>query len=186
MDFEQLYSVGLSAMTFLSPEKARLPEHEIMARAFATVVSEQDPIFKDDKDKLRTLSTGIAVAFREGSLRPSVVGDCTESKAGEKCKGRPRSFCSFQVNESMGGDASLNEDPVKCVRVGMKILRTSARICPRFPINWYAAGGEHACEDERATRISNDRMALAKRIYERSRQLSTISRQPDEKAKKDE
>jgi len=167
MSFEALYSFAFSSMTFLSPEKDRVSEHEIMSAAFARVVDASDPLFKDDADKLRTMSVLVAVAFREGSLRPRVEGDCTESKPGEKCKGRPRSFCTFQVHQTMGGNDSLNEDPVKCVRAGMKILRTSVRVCPTKPINWYAAGGEHACENERATRISNDRMAIAKKLYAR-------------------
>lgn len=164
---DKLLSFALASMKFLSPEPSRQADHEVMARALVTAVESQDPLFKDDADKKRTVSVVIAVAFREGSLRVRVNGDCTESKPGEPCKGRPRSFCTMQVHESIGGTAALNDDPVLCFNTGLTHLRTSVRICPKFPIAQYAYGREGACQDLRSQRISNDRMHIAKQLYTR-------------------
>lgn len=134
----------LRAMLVLAPDR----DHMIMATAIAEEVSENPPLFKVDEDKSKTMSLLTAIAFREGGFRTSVVGD------------HGGSFCTFQVNRSVGGSAKLNEDPRLCVRTAMAILRDSMRNCPEHPIALYASG-PRGCDNLRAQRISKDRMAMA-------------------------
>ena len=148
---------ALASMLLLAPKQ----DHSVMSHAIAEVVDSEKPLFANDEEKLRTTALVVAVAFREGSLKPSVVGDCDESKPGEKCKGRANSFCTMQISRTMGGSEVLNENPALCIKRGLEILRISARICPNSPVSWYAAGGEDACSNGRAQRISIDRVNLA-------------------------
>lgn len=48
-----------------------------------------------------------------------------------------------------------------CTRKGFTMLRESLRVCPSHPVAWYAAGGG-GCFNERARRISDDRMNLSR------------------------
>lgn len=150
----------LAGATHLDPAHG----HEVIARAVAHVVESERPLFKDDADRHRTASLVLAVAWREGSLRASVVGDCEKSKPGEACKGTPRSFCSLQIHVSSGGSQALNDDPELCIRAGLAMLRTSMSVCPSAPLAWYAAGPK-GCDNERAQRISRDRLAVARRVF---------------------
>lgn len=164
---KDLYSFIFTSMRFLVPSPSREAEMQTMAKSLVVVVESENPLFKDDDNKFRTASAMIAVAYREGSLRSKIVGDCTESKPGETCKGQPRSFCTMQIHQTNGGTSELNEDPVKCFRAGFTTLRTSVRTCRKHPIAWYVAGGPDACENTRSQRLSDDRMWLAGDIYKR-------------------
>lgn len=144
-------------------------DHSTMVEAIAKVAIASPPLFADDANKEKTLSLLVSVAWREGSLRESVEGDCSESKPGEPCKGRPSSFCSFQIHRSSGGSAALNADPELCVRTGMALLRTSMKVCSAHPIAHYAAGPS-GCSNVRAQRISRDRLALAGRLRASARE----------------
>lgn len=167
--FESIRRFTLAAANTLAPDPAQVADHEKIADAVATVLVDEKPLFKNDEDKLRTASLFVGVGYREGSLRANIVGDCTESKPGEKCKGRPRSFCFLQVHLSNGGSPEMNEDLTLCVRAAYRLLSTSFRICPRDPVAHYAEGGEKACESDRAKRISTDRLAIAQRVYTRTK-----------------
>ncbi len=135
-------------------------DHPVMTDAIVHVVEDERPLFTDDSSREKTISLLVAVAWREGSLREKVSGDCVEKTKEGKCIAHPRSFCTMQVHASSGGDESLNEDPQKCIRAGMAILRSSMKACTEHPIAYYAAG-PNACTNVRAQRISRDRMALA-------------------------
>ena len=137
----------LAAMTLLAPGR----DHSELAFAVYDVVEEERPLFADDEDKTRTAALVVAVAYREGSLQPRIVGD------------HGRSFCTMQVHSSSGGSPALLEDVHACVRKGLAMLRTSLRVCREFPIAWYASGVA-GCTNARAQRISRDRMALAARL----------------------
>lgn len=167
--FETIRRFTLVAANTIAPDPAHVADHEKIADAVATVLVVERPLFKNDEDKLRTAALFVGVGYREGSLRASIVGDCTESKPGEKCKGRPRSFCFLQVHESNGGTPDMNEDLAKCVRASYRLLATSFKVCPRDPVAHYAEGGEKACESDRAKRISVDRLAIAQRVYVRAK-----------------
>jgi hypothetical protein len=156
----KLFSFVLTAMSWLAPKD----NHEKLGAVITEVVDTEDALFKDDTDKLRTASLIIAIAYREGTLRLSTVGDCDESKPGQPCKGKPRSYCTMQIHESMGGGPALNEDPALCIRTGLRILRQSIAICPAWPIAGYASGPE-GCDNERAQRISRDRTNLARWLW---------------------
>lgn len=123
-------------------------DHAKLVIALASRVESEPPIFKGDEDKRRTSAFLVAVAFREGSLQPDVIGD------------HGHSFCTFQIHDSSGGSKELTEDVDACVERGFAMLRQSVRVCPAHPLAWYAEG-PNGCESPRAQRISRDRMNLA-------------------------
>jgi hypothetical protein len=148
----------MAASTLLAPAR----EHGRLAGAIAEQVEAAPPLFKGDDDKRRTSALLVAIAFRESSLRADAVGDHRG--------GKPTSFCAFQINLPWGAKTAegwtgedLITDPGKCVAAAMSMLRISMRVCPAFPLAWYAAG-PIGCANERAARISRDRMAIAARL----------------------
>ena len=90
----------------------------------------------------------VAVAFRESTFVADALGDKGDS------------FCAFQIHRSSGGSPALLEDVDACVSAGLSLLRQSIRVCPSYPIAWYASG-PLGCGNARAQRISRDRMNLA-------------------------
>ena len=106
------------------------------------------PLFENDPDRRRTAALLVAVAFRESSFHAKAVGD------------HGQSFCAFQIHRSSGGTPALLKDVDACVRSGLALLRTSLRVCPTHPVAWYASGPV-GCSNDRAQRISRDRMNLA-------------------------
>ncbi|MBX3191258.1 MAG: hypothetical protein KF819_29945 [Labilithrix sp.] len=134
----------------------------MLAAAIAHRAEEEAPLFKDDADRRKTTALLVAIAFRESSLRADAVGD--------KVRGKPTSFCAFQIHLPWGAKtregwtgSDLLEDPDKCVAAAMRLLRVSMSVCPSHPLAWYAAGPS-GCGNERAQRISRDRVALAQRL----------------------
>lgn len=148
----------MAASSLLAPQRT----HDRLAQAIASSVEAAPPLFKGDDDRRRTSALLVAIAFRESSLRADAVGDHRA--------GKPTSFCAFQINLPWGHKTAegwtgedLVEDPQKCVTAAMTMLRISMRVCPSSPLAWYAAG-PIGCQDERAQRISRDRMAIAARL----------------------
>ncbi len=139
-----LYAFVLAACLLLAPKR----DHVRLATEIAERVQREDPIFKGDEDRRKTAALMVAVAFREGSLRPEVVGDKGDS------------FCTYQIHKTSGGTIALTVDVAACVAAGLSMLRTSARTCSAHPVAWYAEGPS-GCESTRAQRISRDRVALA-------------------------
>lgn len=153
-----LLSFALAAMSHVSP----LADHHELASAIVDVVESEPPLFANDADRRRTVALVSAVAFREGSLGLHVEGDLRN--------GKPTSWCTAQINLSPGAKTlegwtgpELRDDPVKCITVELRMLRESIRICPKAPVAFYAAGP--GWKGARAIRISNDRVALAKRMH---------------------
>lgn len=134
----------LAAMTQLSPGR----DHTELGGAIARVVEADRPLFENDADRRRTAALLVAVAFRESTFHSAAVGD------------HGNSFCAFQIHRSAGGTPALLEDTDACVRSGLALLRTSLRVCPTHPVAWYASGPV-GCTNDRAQRISRDRMNLA-------------------------
>lgn len=132
----------LWSMLLLAPGR----DHLANATAIAGVVLSEPPLFKGDESRIRTASLITAMAFRESSFRNDV-------------KSKTNDHCLMQVNQR----PDLAEDPAKCVRVAMAMLRESMRMCPEHPIAFYASG-PGACTNARAQRISRDRMAMAARL----------------------
>lgn len=134
----------LAAMTSLAPGR----DHTALADAIATVAEER-PLFRDDTDRIKTASFMVAVAFRESSFKVDAIGD----------KGRAR--CAFQL---WAAPKAVLTDPLLCTRIASERLEESMRICgPKNPLGIYASGPK-GCKSEKARRISNDRVALAKRL----------------------
>lgn len=159
-----LLSFALAVVHAVDPEH----EHPVMTDAIVHVVEDERPLFTDDSSREKTIALLVAVAWREGSLREKVSGDCVEKTKEGACIAHPRSFCTMQVHASSGGNESLNEDPQKCIRTGMALLRHSMKVCAEHPIAFYASG-PNACTNVRAQRISRDRMALASRLRTQAR-----------------
>lgn len=132
----------LASMASLAPGR----DHIENAVAITSVVLSEPPLFKGDDDRRRTAAIVVAIAFRESSFRNDVKSKTDDS-------------CMMQINRR----PDLAADAEKCVRVAMTMLRESMRMCPEHPIAFYASG-PGACSNERAKRISNDRMAIAKRL----------------------
>jgi hypothetical protein len=121
-------------------------DHSTNAGAIARVVESERPLFKDDAAKVRTAALVVAVAYRESAFKNDAISKTND-------------HCMMQVNRR----PDLARDPEACVRVAMTMLRESFRMCPEHPIAFYASG-PGACTNERARRISNDRMAIARRL----------------------
>lgn len=141
----------VAAMAALAPDR----DHAALGDAIVQVVEEERPLFAGDADKLRTASLLVAVAFRESSFRMDAVSKTND-------------HCAFQVH--LRPDLAL--DPVACTRTAVTMLRESLRACPSHPVAFYASG-PGACMNARAMRISNDRVALAKRLLSAHRPTDT-------------
>ena len=140
----------LAAAQFLAPGR----DHSVLATAISARVDAESPLFKDDADKRKTSAWLVAVAFRESSLTLDAVGD------------HGQSLCAYQLGRTSGGTTAMLTDADLCVGHAFGMLRTSMRLCPAFPLAWYAAGGDaaKACASTAAQRLSRDRMALALRL----------------------
>lgn len=143
-----MIALVLAMMLSLAPRR----DHSELAGAIARAVESEAALFRDDTSKTKTAALLVAVAYRESSFTVAAVGDKGES------------FCAYQIHRTSGGGPALLTDADACVRRGMAMLRESARVCPKAPVAWYAAGGVGACSNARAIRISNDRMAIARRL----------------------
>lgn len=148
----------VAASSLLAPSR----QHDPLAEAIASRAEAEAPLFKGDDDRRKTSALLVAIAFRESSLRADAVGD--------HVAGKPTSFCAFQIHLPFGAKtadgwtgADLVEDPQRCVAAAMRMLRESMRMCPAFPLAFYAAGPA-GCENARAQRISRDRLAIAQRL----------------------
>ena len=148
----------LAASALLAPQRP----HDELAEAITNRVEAEAPLFKGDDDRRRTSAFLLAIAFRESSLRANATGDSVG--------GKPTSFCAFQIHLPAGAKtadgytgAELAEDADKCVTTALHMLRASMQQCPAHPLAYYASGPT-GCENERAQRISRDRMAIAQRL----------------------
>lgn len=162
-----LLTFALAVVHAVDPEH----DHRVMTDAIVHVVEDERPLFADDASREKTTALVVAVAWREGSLREKVSGDCVDKTKEGACIAHPRSFCTMQVHSSSGGNESLNEDPEKCIRTGFALLRQSLKACAEHPLAFYASGPT-ACTNVRAQRISRDRIALAQRL--RTQALAAI------------
>lgn len=140
-----LVAFVMTAMASLAPGG----DHFVLASAIADEVEAAAPLFADDADRRRTAALVVAVAYRESTFRADAVGD------------RGRSVCAMQI---YGGEAELLEDPARCVRRGLEMLRASVRIDRENPVAFYARGPRYT--SDHARRISRDRMALARRAHD--------------------
>jgi hypothetical protein len=132
----------LFAMMTLAPGR----DHAANATAITSVLLDERPLFKNDGDRMRTAALVVAMAFRESSLRNDVSSATND-------------YCLMQINKR----PDLANDPAMCVRVAMVMIRESMRMCPEYPIAFYASG-PIGCTNVRAQRISRDRLALAQRL----------------------
>lgn len=134
----------LAAMAALAPGR----DHEVLGTAIARAAEAAPPLYANDDDRHRTVALLVAVAYRESTLVPDVVGD------------KGQSYCAFQIHRSSGGSEELLRDTDACARKGLAMLRQSIRTCREHPIAWYASGPT-GCSNARAQRISRDRTSLA-------------------------
>lgn len=130
----------LAAMLFLQPHG----HHEALARATTVAIESEPALWVGDESKLKTAALVVAIEFRESSFRNEAISKTNDG-------------CAMQIN----GRPDLTKDPEGCVRLGIKMLRAALARCSG--IQTYV-GGRGGCHDERATRISNDRLAIAGRL----------------------
>jgi hypothetical protein len=155
-----LYTFILTGAIIAVPNK----NHDIFAENLSKVIDENPALFQNDPDKKKTAAILIAIGKRESSLELDSTGD------------HGTSFCWFQINKSIGGSEELNKDPYKCAKMAYDFLKWSFKACSAFPVALYASG-PNACDNNRAQRISRDRMNLASWILkETEKQLITDSR----------
>lgn len=141
-----LYLYALMAMNVMAPNR----DHEPLARAIAVVVETEEPLFRNDESRIKTLSLLLSVAFRESSFRNDAIGD------------HGQSYCAFQLHRSSGGSRALLDDPEACTRTAFAMLRESIRVDRENPVAHFARGPRYRSEEAR--RLSRDRMWLARRI----------------------
>jgi len=141
-----LYLLVLRMATLLVPTNDPIVRHGAFATAVVEEISETGPLFRDDASGARSAALLVAIGFRESTLRNDVESPTHDS-------------CALQINRR----PDLKEDVRECVRVGVKMLRESMRMCRDYPVAFYASG-PGACENARARAISNDRMAMAKKV----------------------
>ena len=137
----------IAAMLILQPNR----DHSKLAAATATVIASEAPLFADDDSRIRTASLMVAVAFRESSFRD--VTSATHDHG------------YFQLHDR----AALLGHPEAQAREALHRLRDSLAKCSGLQAY---VGGKGGCHDARATRISNDRLALAGRLLAETPDLS--------------
>jgi hypothetical protein len=130
----------LSIALLLSPAR----DHSHFSETVASILPTVPPLFADDTDRKKTAALLTVIAYRESSFRLTA-------------KSRTNDFCWFQIHDR----PDLQEDPAECVKVAIRMLQESMRMCPAHPIAFYAEGPK-GCMSPRAQRISLDRMSLAK------------------------
>ncbi len=143
----------LAMMAVLAPHRA---DDDGVAVSIAVATDSADTLYKDDPDHTKTASVMVAVAFREGTFHPHVIGD------------KGASYGTWQTNlpgkaktlEGWDG-ALLLDDTQAAAKVALRMLRESFRACPAHPIAFYAEG-PRGCTSPRGQRISADRMNLAR------------------------
>jgi hypothetical protein len=136
----QLFFTVLFWMLQLAPGR----DHAEAATAITKVVLDEPPLFKGDESRTKTAALVVAIAFRESSFR-------------NEAKSKTNDHCLAQVH----GRPELANNPELCIRVALTMIRESMRMCPEYPLAFYAEG-PGGCNSKRAKRISNDRMAIAK------------------------
>lgn len=146
-----LYAIILAMCSALVPSSNPVFRHGRLATAIASVLDRKGPLLRDDADRRKTAALLVAIAYRESTLDVAAVGD------------NGRSFCAFQIHDSNGGTGALCDSAEACVERAYDTLKVSMRYDPQHPIAFYARGPKGFASVE-AQRISNDRMALAKKL----------------------
>lgn len=162
-----LFFTLLAMFTKLVPSEDPIARHGLLATATATALLLEEPLYANDDDRTKTAALVAAVEFRESTFRHDARGDCDKRDVNGKCITPARSFCAMQIHDSAGGTAALIDDPVLCVRTGIRLLRQSIRADRAHPIAFYARGPrglEGGSAREEAVRISDDRVAISKRL----------------------
>lgn len=126
-----------AAMDFLQPNV----DHTKLAEADAIYIDSVDPLFEADESKMQTSGITVSIQFRESSFRHGVVSKTND-------------HCEMQIHDR----ADVDDDRIKCLDAGFKILRDSFKRCPNAPLAMYVGGG---CTNARAKYISHDRFDLA-------------------------
>jgi len=141
----------LSVMLLISPVEKRVawakhyPHNETVeqakarynsiARDMATVVAEEEPIFKGKNGRIQTAQLLIAVTFFESGYRKDVDdGKCIKGSC-DAWQGKATSFCLGQIHIGEGKTAEgwtgadLIADRKKCLRASLHLLKKSIGGC---------------------------------------------------------
>lgn len=146
----KLYLIVLVMMMKLVPTDQPIYRHGYLALATVTALLEEEPLYANDDDRTKTAALVVAVEFRESSLKHDAIGDGGHS------------YCAMQIHDSSGGGEALIDDPVACVKKGIRMLRQSIRIDRAHPVAFYARGPRY--QSDKAKSISDDRVRLAAKL----------------------
>lgn len=127
----------LAAATFLAPHRTI----DAVAREWTRAIESEAPLFESDATHIETAAILVAVGFRESSFR-DVVSSTNDHGY-------------FQLHDR----ADLIGHPYEQAKEALRMIRASLQHCGG--LQDYVGGG---CKNARATRISNDRLALAGKL----------------------
>lgn len=160
--------------------------YEQIATDIAEVLKTEPPLYKGTNGKVRTSSILLSIMFHEGGFRRDV-----DLGLGKLARGdHGNSVCLMQINVGKGRTAKWNtvknraalpadpaeevvegwtakellEDRQKCVRAGLRILRSSFGACSSMPQkDWLRVYASGSCQG--GAKESASRMGLAMRWY---------------------
>lgn len=150
----------LSLMIALQPAAPWRDTYEDTAKAIASVVNEEAPLFagKDGREKSAALL--VALAWAESRFDPKAVGDHGRSV------GLYQIFHTNLPTAEGFGRAEILGNALNATKVAHRMLKQSMRVCGKRPVEerlgWYASG-DAACS--KGLSESRFRVGLALKAY---------------------
>lgn len=164
----------IAMMALVTPHRQ---SHDAVGVAIATAALEGESLYRDDADRSKTASVLVAEAFRESRFVARATGDCPGLPAGSPLctlEKEPTAFGAFQVAlphgaKTLEGARGIDvlDDVFLQARVALRMTLESfraAHACGGAFLGLYASGPHH-CGESRAKWISDDRLAIAKRVW---------------------
>jgi Transglycosylase SLT domain len=150
----------LSLMLGLQPRAPWLASYEDTAKAIATVVTAEVPLFTGERGREKTAALMVALAWAESRFNPGAVGD-----HGLSVGLYQMSSANLPSPEGYRR-ADLLGHPIASSEVALHMLRQSFAVCAARPLNervaWYASGDSYC---QRGQSESRYRMGLAMRAF---------------------
>jgi Transglycosylase SLT domain len=150
----------LSLMLGLQPRAPWLASYEDTAKAIATVVEAEVPLFTGERGREKTAALMVALAWAESRFNPGAVGD-----HGLSVGLYQMSSANLPSPEGYRR-ADLLGHPIASSEVALHMLRQSFAVCAARPLNerlaWYASGDSYC---QRGQSESRYRVGLAMRAF---------------------
>ena len=152
----------LALMLALQPKAPWSQTYEETAKAIATVVEAETPLFDGEKAREKTAALLVALAFTESRFDAKAVGDHGQSV------GLYQIFSpNLPTPEGYGRNEILGH-PLEATRVAHRMMRESMRVCARHPVEerlaWYASGDGNCIRGQSESRY---RVGIAMRIFKK-------------------